>query len=78
MRLPSSRRDRYGETFAPTLLKDSLRILIMTTAGNFYLPHQMDKKSGFLHGIIDDEVFSELAPFQYDIKTCSKVVAKFN
>ena len=49
----------YNETFSPVSLKDSFRI-IMTLVVHFDLElHQMDVKTAFLNGEIDEIIYME-------------------
>lgn len=49
----------YTETFSPVSNKDSLRI-IMALVAHFYLElHQMDVKTAFLNGDLQEEVYMD-------------------
>lgn len=53
----------YKDTFAPTLRYDCLRILLATAARNGWKIHQMDVKTAFLAGTLDEEVYMEFPPY---------------
>jgi len=49
----------YKETFSPVSLKDSLRI-VMTLVAHYDLElHQMDVKTAFLNGNLEEEVYMD-------------------
>jgi hypothetical protein len=47
----------YAEVFAPVARLDTIRMVISLTAQRGWLIFQLDVKSAFLHGEIDEEVF---------------------
>ena len=49
----------FDETFAPTVNKTSLRILIAIAAANSWPLHNLDALTAFLNGVMDKEVFIE-------------------
>ena len=50
----------YNETFAPVVKYTSVRVLCAEVAEEDLELHQMDAKTAFLNGIIDEEVFIEI------------------
>ena len=48
------------ETFAPVVRYDSLRYLLAIAAHHGWLPQQMDVKSVFLYGVLQEEIYMEL------------------
>ncbi|KAM1775099.1 hypothetical protein ACFX12_044389 [Malus domestica] len=49
----------FNETFAPVARLDTIRTLIALTAKKGWKLHQLDVKSAFLNGVLEDEVFVE-------------------
>ena len=49
----------YKETFSPVSKKDSLRIIMALVAHYDLELHQMDVKTAFLNGNLDEEVFMD-------------------
>ena len=47
----------FGETYAPMARLEAVRILLAYTCMNRFKLHQMDVKSSFLNGYIDEEVY---------------------
>jgi len=47
----------YGETYAPIARLEAVRLLLAYACMNGFKLHQMDVKSAFLNGYIDEEVF---------------------
>ena len=50
----------YGETFAPITRYSSIRSILALSAQMGWRIHQMDVKTMFLNGIIEEEVYIEL------------------
>jgi transposase InsO family protein len=64
----------YDETFSPVARFESLRLLLALAALEDWEIHQMDVKSAFLNGLLDEEIYMEqpqgfVAPGQSD-KVC--------
>jgi Reverse transcriptase (RNA-dependent DNA polymerase) len=55
-----------GETFSPTLHKDTLQLVLAISAVFGSTVHQMDVETAFLHSTIDQYTLMELPPFVYD------------
>ena len=49
----------YGETFAPVLRMEGVRTLLAYAAHKGFKVYQMDVKSNFLNGIMENEVYIE-------------------
>jgi hypothetical protein len=47
----------YEETFAPVACLEAMRILLAFTASKGFKLYQMDVKSAFLNGYIEEEVY---------------------
>jgi hypothetical protein len=47
----------FGETFAPVARLDTIRILLAFVASKGFKLYQMDVKSAFLNGVIQEEVY---------------------
>jgi hypothetical protein len=47
----------FGETFAPVVRLEAIRILLAFTASKGFKLYQMDVKSAFLNGVIQEEVY---------------------
>jgi hypothetical protein len=52
----------FGETFAPITCLEAIRILLAFAASKLFKLYQMDVKSGFLNGVIHEEVFVRQPP----------------
>ncbi|KAI0991325.1 hypothetical protein K3495_g16862, partial [Podosphaera aphanis] len=50
----------YNETFAPVVRLESLRLLLAISASKGWKPRQLDIKTAFLHGILNEEIYMEL------------------
>lgn len=55
------------EVFAPVVRLETIRLIIALAAHNRWKIHQMDVKSAFLNGILDEEVYVE-QPLGYVVK----------
>ena len=53
----------YGETFAPITRLESIRLLIAYASHNNFKLQQMDVKSAFLNGPINELVYVKQLPF---------------
>ena len=66
----------YKDTVSPVSKKDSLRIIIALVA-HFYLElHQMDVKTAFLNGNLDEDIYME-QPEGFEKKGNGHLVCKF-
>ena len=52
----------YNETFAPVARLDTIRMVLAIAAQNKWCVHQMDVKSAFLNGYLEEEVYVEQPP----------------
>jgi len=52
----------YDETFASVVKMESLRVLLAIAAAQKYSVRQVDIKTAFLHGDLDEEVYMQLPP----------------
>jgi hypothetical protein len=52
----------YAEVFAPVACLDTIRIVISLAAQHNWVIYQLDVKSAFLHGEINEEVFVDQPP----------------
>jgi hypothetical protein len=52
----------FGETFAPVARLEAIRILVAFTASKRFKLYQMDVKSAFLNGVIQEEVYVSQPP----------------
>jgi hypothetical protein len=59
VRLLSDRGVYYDETFAPIASYTSIRSIISIEVEMGWSIHQMDVKTAFLNGFIDEEVYIE-------------------
>jgi len=49
----------FSETFAPVAKMDTIRMLLAFAAQKGWTLHQMDVKSAFLNGYLEEEIFVE-------------------
>jgi len=63
----------YEETFSPRTRYTTIRSLISLTTTMGWNIHQMDVKTAFLNGIIDEEVYIE-KPLGFEVKDRKKYV----
>ncbi|WJZ81482.1 hypothetical protein VitviT2T_001322 [Vitis vinifera] len=49
----------YQETFAPVARYDTIILLFVLVAQNSWHIHQLDVKSAFLNGFVDEEIYVE-------------------
>lgn len=61
----------YVETFAPVVKMESVRTILAIAKEHGYPVHQMDVKTAFLNGNLDEEIFMHLPK---DELGCSKIV----
>jgi hypothetical protein len=52
----------FDETFAPVARLEAIRILLAFSASKGFKLYQMDVKSAFLNGFIDEEVYVKQPP----------------
>jgi hypothetical protein len=52
----------FRETFAPVACLAAIRILLAFATSNGFKLYQMDVKSAFINGVIQEEVFVRQAP----------------
>jgi hypothetical protein len=52
----------YKETFAPVARLEAIRILIAFSVARGFKLHQMDVKSAFLNGVLEEEVYVRQPP----------------
>ena len=52
----------YGETFAPVARIDTIRFVLAIAAQNKWPIYQMDVKSSFLNGVLNEEVYVDQPP----------------
>ena len=57
----------YNETFAPIARLDTVRMVLAIAAQNKWMVYQMDVKSAFLNGYLEEEVYVQQPP-GYEIK----------
>ncbi|KAI0992157.1 hypothetical protein K3495_g16029, partial [Podosphaera aphanis] len=50
----------YDETFAPVVRYDSLRLLLAISASKQWKPRQLDIKTAFLYGVLNEEIYMQL------------------
>lgn len=49
----------YNETFAPIAKMNSIRLTLAIAVAHGWAIHQMDVKSAFLHGDLDEKIYME-------------------
>ena len=49
----------YTETFTPVAKMNSIRLVLFLFASHKWAVHQMDVKSAFLHGDLQEEIYME-------------------
>jgi hypothetical protein len=52
----------YDETFAPVARLEAIRIILAFSVANGFKLHQMDVKSAFLNGVLEEEVYVRQPP----------------
>ena len=52
----------YDEVFAPVARLETVRLIISLAAQNRWKIHQMDVKSAFLNGVLEEEVYIQQPP----------------
>nr|KAJ0189115.1 hypothetical protein LSAT_V11C800391620 [Lactuca sativa] len=52
----------YGETFAPVSRIEAIRLFLAYTSYMNFIVYQMDVKTAFLHGVLEEEVFLNQPP----------------
>jgi hypothetical protein len=52
----------YSETFAPIAKMNSIHLVLSLVASQGWSVYQMDVKSAFLHGDLDEEIYMEYPP----------------
>jgi len=57
----------YDETFAPIARMDTIRVVLAIVAQNKWPLYQMDVKSTFLNGFLEEEVYVD-QPLGYEVK----------
>lgn len=67
----------YSEVFAPVARLDTVRMIIALVAKRKWKIHQLDVKSAFLHGQLNEEVFVE-QPRGYEKKGQEDMVYKLH
>lgn len=67
----------YNETFAPIARFDMVRMVLAIVAQNKWKMHQMDVKSAFLNGFLEEEVYVKQSP-GYEIEGQEDKVYKLN
>jgi hypothetical protein len=55
-------RINYEETFAPVAHLEAIRILLAFSVAKGFMLHQMDVKSAFLNGVLEEEVYVRQPP----------------
>jgi hypothetical protein len=63
----------YGETFAPVARLDTVRTLLDIAAHHKWQVYQMDVKSAFLNGFLEEEVYVNQPPGFEDLKHPKKI-----
>jgi hypothetical protein len=52
----------FGETFAPVARLETIRILLPFVASKGFKLYQMDVKSAFLNGVIQEKIYVKQPP----------------
>jgi hypothetical protein len=52
----------YEETFSPVALLEAIRILLAFSVAKEFKLHQMDVKSAFLNGVLEEKVYVRQPP----------------
>jgi len=63
----------FNETFAPVAKCTTIRCILAMTAANGWEPHEMDVKTAFLNGDLDEEVYMEQPDGYVDLTYPDKV-----
>jgi hypothetical protein len=63
----------FGKTFAPIAHLEAIRILLALAASKGFKLYQMDVKSAFLNGVIQEEVFVRQPPGFENLKYPNRV-----
>ena len=58
----------YSETFAPVARLEAIRLLLSCAVNHGIILYQMDVKSAFLNGVIEEEVYVKQPPGFEDLK----------
>jgi len=58
----------YTETFAPVARLEAIRLLLSYAVNHGIILYQMDFKSAFLNGVIEEEVYVKQPPGFEDLK----------
>jgi hypothetical protein len=53
----------YNETFSPVAKMNSICLVLALVASHKWEVHQMDVKSAFLHGDLQEEIYMEQPPW---------------
>ena len=65
---PNLGYDNYTETFAPVAWLEAIRLLLSYAVNHGIILYQMDVKSAFLNGVIEEEVYVKQPPGFEDLK----------
>ena len=67
----------YGETFSPVVKFASIRLILAMVASLDLELHQMDVKTAFLNGKLDEEIFMD-QPIGFVVKGQKRKVCRLN
>ena len=67
----------YNETFAVVVCYDSLRVMLMLTVQQDLEFVQLDVRTAFLYGVLDEDIHMEV-PAGLEVGTCGSAVGKVN